>query len=259
MKYKILAEEEISSILNDYYNNKLTIKQCVFKYNSSKSTIINLLKKRGYGGRKRESYNNNKYECDESFFEKIDSHEKAYWFGFIAADGNIYNQKLQIGLNKKDENHLLKFCQRIKYSGPLYNDRSMKKLMICRKKIVKDLKNLGLIENKTYSIDGCIFDKIPSAFEKSAILGYIDGDGSFSVIKKTGITRFSIVGNEPFLLYLSKFFDKNGLKMSCPKKDKRTVQTFYSSIHLCGDRLDIFLDCIYGGSEDFLKRKRDKL
>ena len=57
---------------------------------------VKILKKFGTGGRKREEYDNNKYFCNESFFETIDSHEKAYWFGFICADGNIYNQKLQM-------------------------------------------------------------------------------------------------------------------------------------------------------------------
>jgi len=258
MKYKILKESEIQDLLNDYYENKYTIKRCVEKYASSKSTIINLLKKRGTGGRSRDDYNNNIYQCDESFFEQVDSHEKAYWFGFIAADGNIYNQKLQIALNEKDEEHLIKFCKRIGYTGVLYDDRTIKRLMICRKKIVLDLKKLGLIENKTLLIDETIFDQIPKEYLRSCILGYIDGDGSFYYSGK--YLNFSIVGNEKFLIFLRKYFCDFGIKLSTPKKDKRTKQTFYSYSRLNKEYIDSLLNILYkDASEDFLERKQNKL
>jgi hypothetical protein len=253
-----LNKREIDLLLLDYYQNKLTIKDCIPKYKISKSTISKILKTFGIGGRKRVDYNNNLYTCEESFFEKIDCHEKAYWFGFICADGNIYNGKLQIGLHKKDSMHLKKFCERIKYNGPLYNDRDCVKLIISRKKIVEDLRLLGISENKTHLIDQSIFDKIPKKFLKSALLGYIDGDGSFS-IKKYGII-FNLLGNCSFLEWVIDFFKDFGLKISEPKKDKRTKSTFYCSKFLQGKNLAIFLNCIYtNGSQDFLERKRIKL
>ena len=30
-----------------------------------------------------------KYHCDDGYFDLIDSEAKAYWLGFLAADGNI--------------------------------------------------------------------------------------------------------------------------------------------------------------------------
>lgn len=260
MKHTFLKDDEISMMLGDYYDGKKTIKDCMAKYKVGKSTVMKYLREKGSGGRKRDEYNNNTYQCDESFFEKMDSHEKAYWFGFITADGNIYNNKLQISLNLKDEGHLIKFCQRICYNGILYNDNTCKKLMICRKKIVSDLKNLGLKPNKTLLIDDTIFDQIPNNFLKSAILGYIDGDGCFHNNPKGKNTKFSVVGNESFLIFLQNFFKLYGLKLSEPKKDKRTKQTFYSNLSLSGNKLDIMIDCLYGeGSQDFLERKRNKL
>ena len=38
------------------------------------------------------------YCCNEKYFEKIDSPEKAYWLGFIAADGNIYKREGHLSL-----------------------------------------------------------------------------------------------------------------------------------------------------------------
>jgi hypothetical protein len=258
MKHTFLNNEEILMMLSDYYDNKKTIKECMLKYKVGKSTVIKYLHQKGSGGRKRKDYGNNKYECNEYFFENIDNHEKAYWFGFIAADGNIYNNKLQICLDSKDEDHLVNFCKRIGYNGIIYTDRTCKRLMICRKKIVDDLKLLGIKENKTHLIDDNIFNKIPQEYIRSAILGYIDGDGSFSV-KKTGVT-FSIVGNLSFLYFLKDFFIKNEIELPDPKKDKRTKSTFYCSRFLKKDLIELLVKCLYdNGSQDFLARKRDKL
>ena len=49
-----------------------------------------------------------KYALNEAFFEIIDSEEKAYWLGFIAADGCVYRRTLSINLNIKDKAHLEK-------------------------------------------------------------------------------------------------------------------------------------------------------
>jgi hypothetical protein len=251
--------DKVPQIIEDYYINKFLIKDIRVKYSIGKSTVIKILKEFGSGGRSRNEYENNKYSCDESFFENIDNHEKAYWFGFIAADGNIYNGKLQICLNKKDEEHLNKFCKRINYNGPIYDDRSLKRLMICRKKITEDLKVLGIIENKTLSINEKIFDNIPKEYLISAILGYIDGDGCFSFTRKTGI-QFSIVGNEGFLNWIRCFFDQKGFLMSEPKKDKRTKQTFQIHFWINDKKLDLVFDLLYRNTSlDFLERKKNKL
>ena len=49
-----------------------------------------------------------KYALNETFFEVINSEEKAYWLGFIAADGCVYRRTLSINLNIKDKEHLEK-------------------------------------------------------------------------------------------------------------------------------------------------------
>ena len=49
------------------------------------------------------------YKYNKNFFEKIDSPKKAYWLGFLYADGCVFNQRkskiLEISLSKKDKNH----------------------------------------------------------------------------------------------------------------------------------------------------------
>ena len=43
------------------------------------------------------------YYLNENYFEKIDTEEKAYWLGFIYADGYITGDKLGISLAKCDK------------------------------------------------------------------------------------------------------------------------------------------------------------
>lgn len=56
---------------------------------------------------------NHKYRADYRKFKIIDSAEKAYWLGFIAADGCVYvretNSTIRIQLNAIDKKHLEKF------------------------------------------------------------------------------------------------------------------------------------------------------
>jgi hypothetical protein len=251
----------INDILIDYYNNKQTIKQICYKFKIGKSTVLEILRKHGCGGRKPHE-TGIIYNCDINFFESIDTPEKAYWFGFIAADGNICNGKLQIRLHEKDKDHIKKFCDRIEYNGPIFQEKlkSTVGVIISRKKIINDLKKYGLTENKTLNIDQHIFDKIPKKFLWPAIHGYIDGDGGFSKNKKNKFPNFHLVGNQSFLKFIVDKFSEHGIFIKEPKKDKRTKQTYYISIYLSQDKVDKFINLFYRtGSKDFLKRKKQNL
>jgi len=52
---------------------------------------------------------------DENFFENIDTKEKAYWLGFLYADGYVSqsNNRLTLDLSKKDYQQLEKFCNAV--------------------------------------------------------------------------------------------------------------------------------------------------
>ena len=61
----------------------------------------------------------NKCKFNHNFFDVIDTEEKAYWLGFLMADGHINDRancgalQLHIHLSKKDYNHLKKFHSHI--------------------------------------------------------------------------------------------------------------------------------------------------
>ena len=98
---------------------------------------------------------NKKYTLNENTFKQIDTGEKAYWLGFILADGLIDNSvahKLVINLQLSDIDHLYKFRDFLNADVPVksypHYKSSRATIRICRKKIVNDLKKFGVVPNK---------------------------------------------------------------------------------------------------------------
>lgn len=127
------------------------------------------------------------YEFNENFFENIDDENKAYWLGFIYADGYVRERKssseLRIKLSIKDLEHLEKFNKTLESNNIIRkkeNDRLVI-LGINSRKIVKDLIDKGCHQAKTFDI------KFPYFLDKELIRhfirGYFDGDGSISTRK----------------------------------------------------------------------------
>ena len=264
-KRKESLREEVCRL---YYEEKLSVAQVDERITLGHSTIERILKEKD-GLRSCEEAKEKKYTCEVTFFEKIDTPEKAYWFGFIAADGNLYNKKLQIGLARKDKDHLEKFCKRINFNGQIYKDKVNFKLIIARKKIFDDLCKLGLTENKTFTINHTLFEKIPKEYLAAAMHGYFDGDGSFSILnyKKHNLDRtyylnFCLLGNEDFLLFFKRELENLGITISRVRKDKRTKQTYVIVTRLTKERANILYKFFYEGefsSKDYLDRKKQRL
>lgn len=75
-------------IINDYLSG-VSASEIARRENTYTQKIIDFLKRnnieiRGY------SQSNAKYDINSNFFERIDSHEKAYFLGWMYSDGNVY-------------------------------------------------------------------------------------------------------------------------------------------------------------------------
>ena len=148
-----------------------------------------------------------KVNLNHDYFEVIDTPEKAYWLGFIMADGCIYkgadkySLRLQINLKSSDIEHLEKFQRAINSSYKIQVKKVGNSetciLKINSTKFCKDLIKHGVTERKSIV---CQYPKIPEELNIHFIRGYFDGDGSFSKAKH-GL-KFNIVGGEDMLLKL---------------------------------------------------------
>lgn len=126
-----------------------------------------------------------KKDINENFFENIDTEEKAYWLGFLTADGYLSDDNsLQLCLAEKDRKHIEKFKQNIESSHKIslkqatINNKTINsyRISINNKKIASDLRKLGFNNNKSYE---CYipFENIPKSLLHHYIRGLMDGDG----------------------------------------------------------------------------------
>jgi len=100
---------------------------------------------------KGNSYKMRRYDLNESYFEMIDTEDKAYWLGFILADGHVSDECLTIGLAEKDIKPLKKFLTCIKSDSPIkfYKSTLSVKINLYSLTLVQSLRKLGLERNKS--------------------------------------------------------------------------------------------------------------
>lgn len=197
MKKIEFSQEQIEDILNKYQNNWSQQKIADF-YKVSRTVIKRILEIQNDGIiiRNRTS----KYKYQQDIFENIDTAEKAYWLGFLAADGCNYqrehNASVILNVHEQDIEHLEKFkefCNTdaeiksyIGYEG-FSNQTPMCKITLNSKKISNDLIDKGILPNKSLILQP---PHILEDFYKPFILGYFDGDGSIS--KTSQYNNYSI-------------------------------------------------------------------
>lgn len=195
MPFKLTHDEELQLCL-DYQNSLFSLEFLSQKWKITQGSVRNIVKRHKITKRTFKHYKN-LISVDENYFECIDSEEKAYHLGFIAADGHIrLDNKLVIALAIKDLTILEKFKKSIKADQSIKFDcvRSEKidycRFVISRKKICDDLTQLGIGHEKSKTM------RLPDLSNKLKIdwvRGLFDGDGNWYVNKNKNTMEFSIV------------------------------------------------------------------
>ncbi|MBI5065913.1 hypothetical protein HZA97_06760 [Candidatus Woesearchaeota archaeon] len=101
----------------------------------------------------------------------------AYILGFTCADGNVYGPTLSWDLTNKHSSNLklLKsFNQVMSSNYPIKKRENSYRLRISNKKILTDIKKLGVIPNKKKILK---FPPVQTIFLRDFIRGFLDGDG----------------------------------------------------------------------------------
>lgn len=266
---KRLSQEIEQNIISMYVdgNNSKTISSL---FNIAQSTVTRVLNRNNITQRTF-AEQTRKYFFNESFFESIDTEEKAYWLGFIYADGSVSPEKgsFRLSISANDLEHLKVFKNDIQsdYVIPVYknhgydSDYMMCKLDLHSKKLLNDLSNHGVIKNKTYKIE---FPTIPDYLVHHFIRGYFDGDGSVSFYKvkerPTPKAEVTITGTEEFLNSLKHIFIGAGLNPNVKLAQRhKNRDNNIRTLKYCGRQNALkFFNFIYEDATRFLDRKRDK-
>ena len=213
------------------------------------------------------------YYYDESYFEQINTPEKAYWLGFIAADGNLHRRDghqglISIGINEKDIELLNNFREELKTTKPINitKDKRREKtaiatLQITSDKIFNDLLNKGIGIRKTFDLDlNFVFKHIPIKYHSDFILGYFDGDGSIDIPQNNTVSKSHIRISGP-ITNLKVFFhilDSVGVKSSVIQDKRKYSEPFGSLEFKNTTEKYIFLKYIYKSNVKCLKRKKEQ-
>lgn len=162
---------------------------------------------------------------DDNFFEKIDTEEKAYWLGFISADGCIYTKKnsgskiLEVSLQKGDISHLHKLQKSIKSNYPIVEKTNSYQFSVVSRKIYQDLHKYGITERKTKTLKPPKDGLIPKELINHYIRGIFDGDGGFSISKDGESYTYSInfCGTIDVVKYIRNILDLENIKLHIPE------------------------------------------
>lgn len=201
------------------------------------------------------------YTLNESYFEQIDTEDKAYWLGFITADGCLYKNQIQISLSIKDEKHLYKFLKNIGTNKGLYykNVRGMRMVsaFIDSNKLVNDLKNLGLTCRKSFTAMPCL--KIPSELYHHYLRGIYDGDGTISVstLRKNGKTltwTVGVCGSYGIVKDFNDYMNDRTKSNATLKHYRKIYQLNYCGTLVCEEIVNI----LYKNASIYLDRKKEK-
>jgi len=207
------------------------------------------------------------YEVDDNFFDTIDTEEKAYWLGFMYADGFVNTQRNVVGvtLHNRDIEHLVKFKKALKSTYPiktyeLKTSYTTKESYCCRLRVLSDklksdlIKN-GCVENKSLILKFPDKTMVPDNLIWHFIRGYFDGDGSLTNWKGSR-WNIKICGTYEFLDGIrNKLFECEIDKYIY--KEKRNEKNNYTLNLACNLAIKI-TSKMYENSTIFLDRKFNK-
>ena len=263
-----VSQEELQKLIDMYKNNK-SLREIEKETGYSRVTLSRVFTRLGIKTTTGNHYR--KYFFDFDYFSVIDNAQKAYWLGFLYADGCILpqnkygEQAFKLTLGEKDINILRQLKADLQSTYPIRYDYSRNKknpshqiqvlLEQRSQKTVDDLKKLGCFESKSPLLKFPTEEQVPTIYVYDFIRGYFDGDGSITVgytYKKYLYSSICIVGTKEFISTLSTFFTGGSIV-----KDNRKENSYYFKL---GGNLQVLqaYHLMYDNASRYMQRKYDK-
>jgi len=249
-----------NNVIIQMYNTGLSCQKiadqlkCSEAYVNKKLRELNIVKRTNSVYKKR--------NFNDHFFDNIDNEEKAYWLGFLYADGCVQNKKTGqklISLAVKDKEVIDKFIKSINgdFKTKTYKDVHVVHLtsVIMFNALVK----LGCIPRKSLVLK---FPELRKDLIHHFIRGYFDGDGTVYTYhpknynKTTTIYNsigIGICGTQEFLESISREVSTNQAK-----KDKRKENNIWYLSFSGSKKAKTFYEYLYKDATVCLTRKKDK-
>lgn len=265
-----LSEKQIEIIL-EYFNKELA-SDVAKRANCSESAVFAVYKRFNKDNYKK-VYEHLKY------FDNINTDDKAYFLGFIAADGCIYHKEddekernfLSIALQRRDRYILEKFYEFINKNNGRYiydytdkKGREYSEIQIGGKYLTDSLSKYNIVPNKTWTYFPVDLqdDKLMFSF----LRGFFDGDGAITNAshknkQKSNLPSsycISFVGNYKCLKFIKDFIEKYNIKSSLIEDKREYSNSFYSLNISETSSIYLLLKHMYKNNTVCLDRKLEK-
>jgi hypothetical protein len=262
------------------YEEKQTIRIISRLYHVRDTTISKILKSFGCDTNRHNSFyytseqlaTNRKYACNFDYFENIDTRTKAYWLGFLFADGCVLDKRNE---KRTSKGKTLTFTLKEEdlYMIQLFRDCLGSNHPIRKKsihlgdkvfyaysydigsvKMCDDLIALGCTPRKSLTLR--YPEKLSDEFFSDFARGYFDGDGCVSYDLEHKRTFVAFDGTFEFLSVMKEKLEGFGIKSGAVMRDKRNKA---NALRISNYDIHKFYDLLYGTAEYHLGRKVDKL
>ena len=250
------ATKKYGDAMNEYLNTGYSIRDLADKNGLVRSVFTGFLLANGIDVYSRKSHVN------DYIFSKIDNEEKAYWLGFLYADGSVCkfkkSQYVELSLKESDVEHLRKFAKFMGYPfEPKYREKQKAyRVQFGSRRVCESLIKLGCTHKKSLTLKFPIEEQVPNELLRHFIRGYFDGDGCLSIkeyaFKKS--PKVTILGTIEFLTSLRNYLNLGEIPI---KKCKNNDSNNYYMMFNVEDARK-FLHYIYDNANIFLQRKYDK-
>lgn len=255
---------DLQMLLKEYQSGK-SLEQISKEHHQNRHRLSKILKEQNVKVINRQ----NKLRFNENIFDNIDTEEKAYWLGFIFADGTISSHKpnkkksyrFELTLCEKDVNHLYKFNKFMQHVNNNVKPKPVKykdeikmsyRWSVSNKHLWEVLNNYGCVPGKSLILQfpKNIFNS--NLLKVAFIRGYFDGDGCISFSDKKHLKPCcSIVGTSNFLNEIKNSIFDNSHKLT-KSHDENNITMVYS---ISGTKAMMLLYMLYYKSHIFLDRK----
>lgn len=261
----------------DLIKNGYTVSKIAKELNCNMTSVSSVIKRFNITEYNKEYINTVNHE----FFDIIDSEPKAYYLGFLIADGSISIGKgrtdvgrISINIQNDDVYILESMKKDLNVPNKIYvknykGGAKHRKLQASLRWTSKHMLNIfineyNILPNKTMNFDFVFpFNKIPEEYQGAFIRGFIDGDGAFEQYEY--VFTPSIVGTSiKWLEQIGNIIsNKTGLTYVTYKCKGKTCD--YYTLRWSANRIDKFnkisklYEFLYKDATIYLTRKLNKI
>lgn len=250
---KIVLDEP--SICKDY--ETMSAYKIANKHGVSDVVIYGVLKRNGVVRRTLSEAKKMNFSFNENFFDEINNEEKAYWLGFVAADGSLSSSppKLRFGLAEKDRSSVEMFRDSVGSNHRIHDTQNGKNrisiLALQSQNMIDSLSRYGIVANRKTKFEWP--KNLPSHLLRHFLRGYTDGDGCWRSSGKS--KSWSVIGSLSFTSNCQNFLiDSIGISRN--KLHKHQSSDLYYLTYDGARQSSMIAKFIYDDANFFMERKR---